>query len=400
MDFFAKVLLLISLVHAYVFAILFFASNRKTLKVMGFYMLNVAFQYLLFINIQTFDIGWLNQTFYFVIIPLSLSSHPLIYLYVKDLTDEYFQYTFKVLYHFLPAVVLTITFFILLPSLSPDEKITLYSGKSIGELEANNVIVLFGISTLVMFAQMLFYGTKMLIQLFRHTYNVELVHSSTNEVSLFWLRGFVMLYVLYYLFEFALFVFKGINISETIYFSLIALHVFFLGFMAFKQKDIYQKVGSQNDVENEVEKEIDLTPSISDEKDLGDVEKFEPKFDINVKHLSRQDELLIHSLIQRMNEEKFYLKPDISLYDLAKEMKVSKNQLSSLINDHLNMNFFTFINLFRIEEAKSILLNSDKHITSIETVAQSVGFKSRSVFNPVFKRIVGKTPSQFRKNPN
>lgn len=367
---------------------------------MGFYMLNVAFQYLLFINIQTFDIGWLNQTFYFVIIPLSLSSHPLIYLYVKDLTDEYFQYTFKVLYHFLPAFVLTIIFFILLPSLSPDEKITLYSGKSIGELEANNVIVLFGISTLVMFAQMLFYGTKMLIQLFRHTYNVELVHSSINEVSLFWLRGFVMLYVLYYLFEFALFVFKGINISETIYFSLIALHVFFLGFMAFKQKDIYQKVGSQNDVENEVEREIDLIPSISDEKDFGNVEKFEPKFEINVKHLSKEDELLIHSLIQRMNEEKFYLKPDISLYDLAKEMKVSKNQLSSLINDHLNMNFFTFINLFRIEEAKNILLNSDKHITSIETIAQSVGFKSRSVFNPVFKRIVGKTPSQFRKNPN
>ena len=60
------------------------------------------------------------------------------------------------------------------------------------------------------------------------------------------------------------------------------------------------------------------------------------------------------------------------------------------------MNFYEFINHYRIEEAKAMLAEScqGKTITDIYTAA---GFNSKSVFNTFFKKHVGMTPSEYRR---
>jgi AraC-like DNA-binding protein len=59
------------------------------------------------------------------------------------------------------------------------------------------------------------------------------------------------------------------------------------------------------------------------------------------------------------------------------------------------MNFYEFINNYRIKEAKEIL-KTDKEQT-ISDVFLAVGFNSKSVFNTFFKKNTGMTPSEFRK---
>jgi AraC-like DNA-binding protein len=49
-----------------------------------------------------------------------------------------------------------------------------------------------------------------------------------------------------------------------------------------------------------------------------------------------------------------------------------------------------------VEEAKKLLTNTDMLVSSI---AYEVGFKSKSTFNSAFKKIVGATPTAYKKSP-
>ena len=61
------------------------------------------------------------------------------------------------------------------------------------------------------------------------------------------------------------------------------------------------------------------------------------------------------------------------------------------------MNFFEFINRYRVEEAKRLLASVDfKDETILELIYKS-GFNSPSAFHRFFKRIVGLTPTEYRK---
>jgi AraC-like DNA-binding protein len=63
----------------------------------------------------------------------------------------------------------------------------------------------------------------------------------------------------------------------------------------------------------------------------------------------------------------------------------------------LECNFVTFINSYRIEEAKIILLSNKHSNYTIEAISEIVGFNSKSAFNNAFKNRVGVTPSDYIK---
>ncbi len=88
-----------------------------------------------------------------------------------------------------------------------------------------------------------------------------------------------------------------------------------------------------------------------------------------------------------------YLRPDITLAMLAKEMNVSQRTLSRSINSHMGCNFFEFINNMRVQEAKRRLLNLDTEGYNVDSIYSECGFRSRSTYFLVFKKIVGKTPA-------
>ena len=95
-----------------------------------------------------------------------------------------------------------------------------------------------------------------------------------------------------------------------------------------------------------------------------------------------------------MKEEKPFLQPDFSLPDLAQKLNVSVHALSQAINEGLGKSFFEMVAAYRIEEAKRFL--KEQPNIKIEEIAEQVGYNSKSSFNTAFKKITGKTPSEFR----
>lgn len=97
--------------------------------------------------------------------------------------------------------------------------------------------------------------------------------------------------------------------------------------------------------------------------------------------------------IRYLSETKAYLRPDISLPVFAKEVDIPQRTLSRSINGHLHCNFFTFINGMRVEEAKRCLLTLETSGFNIDSIYSECGFRSRSTFFMVFKKIEGKSPA-------
>lgn len=106
-----------------------------------------------------------------------------------------------------------------------------------------------------------------------------------------------------------------------------------------------------------------------------------------------------NSLIEKLNalmlEQELYKNSDIKLNDIAKELKITTHQLSQLLNDNLGKSFATFINEFRIAETKKLLQENNQF--TLEAIGFEAGFSSKSNFYATFKKIVGTTPSEFKK---
>ena len=97
--------------------------------------------------------------------------------------------------------------------------------------------------------------------------------------------------------------------------------------------------------------------------------------------------------ISYLQESKAYLRYDLTLSVLANELKVSQRNLSRSINTYLDKTFFELINEMRVEEAKEKILKLNTSDYSIESIYSECGFRSRSTFFLVFKKISGQTPS-------
>ena len=98
-----------------------------------------------------------------------------------------------------------------------------------------------------------------------------------------------------------------------------------------------------------------------------------------------------------METEKPYLELDLNIKSLAHRINTNNKYLSYLVNKEFNTNFSSYINSYRIEEAKKLLSDEKYNIYTIESLAKMTGFKSKSTFNAVFKKETSLTPSQFKQ---
>ncbi len=95
------------------------------------------------------------------------------------------------------------------------------------------------------------------------------------------------------------------------------------------------------------------------------------------------------------NKEKPYLNPKISLNKVSLLLEINVNHLSQVINEKTGMNFNDYINKYRINEAKLILLSPQYKKLTIEAIAKMAGFNSKSAFYAAFKKHSGVSPKEF-----
>ena len=96
-----------------------------------------------------------------------------------------------------------------------------------------------------------------------------------------------------------------------------------------------------------------------------------------------------------MTEKKLFMNEDLTLKDLAGELSVTVHQLSQILNERLATNFNNFVNRYRINESKMILL--DEPDRSVLSIAYAVGFNTKSSFYSAFSRFTGMTPQDYRR---
>jgi AraC-like DNA-binding protein len=94
-------------------------------------------------------------------------------------------------------------------------------------------------------------------------------------------------------------------------------------------------------------------------------------------------------------EKELFKNPDLKLADIANTINVTPHYVSQFLNDNLGKSFPLFINEYRIESAKHLLITETKYTT--EAIGYECGFNSKSTFYTTFKKIVGVTPANYKK---
>ena len=106
----------------------------------------------------------------------------------------------------------------------------------------------------------------------------------------------------------------------------------------------------------------------------------------------------IEQKISLIKDKNLFLNPNLTLDETANELKISKHILSQYLNERLGKSFTNFINEYRIEKAKELLQSPNNY--TIEGLGYDSGFNSKSSFFATFKKITGKTPSEYQKMPS
>lgn len=99
-----------------------------------------------------------------------------------------------------------------------------------------------------------------------------------------------------------------------------------------------------------------------------------------------------------IESEKLFRNPRLTLADLAVKLEVHPNYVSQAINSYFGISFKEMINSLRVAEAKELLHDETNDRLTFEAIAEMAGFNSVSSFNASFKRIVGETPSAFKRD--
>ncbi len=143
----------------------------------------------------------------------------------------------------------------------------------------------------------------------------------------------------------------------------------------------------------------------------GEIFRFEPLNIAREAHESRaKEELHDHKaeipvineadaqkLSALMKEEQPFLESSLTINDLSRMMDMPPHQLSRVINRHFGMNFFEYVNQYRIEYFKQLAADPKYQHYSLLGLGLECGFNSKSSFNRVFKEHTGLTPGAVRK---
>jgi AraC-like DNA-binding protein len=361
---------------------------------------------LLILSISLMD-GFMVQTRYYLHFPhlialewpTNFAYGPLIYFYVRSLTrTEPPSAGWKTWVHFIPVVALYLDL-IPLYTLSAEQKAlwwaqsndpaNMYQG-----LQIDPVIVLI----VMQIAVYLLFSNRLLMI---HSARIKENFSRIEAINLSWLRklllAFFILWMMYsftFIFSYYLGVYTW---AEYLLHLMVALVIYALGFKGVTQSELFTTLQSisrewETSSAQGSENGTDMQNSMPSSNEPPKKEEKYRKSSLT----NGQATAILHGLIDLMEKEKPHLEMGLSLADLAERLSVSSNHLSQVINEKLDKSFFDFVNGYRVQEAKRLLLSPESDRLSILGIAMDAGFSSKSAFYTSFKKFTGVTPSKFK----
>lgn len=221
--------------------------------------------------------------------------------------------------------------------------------------------------------------------------------SSLETMNLQWLRtlsliGMVYLAVMLIFNRIPRLIFEQEIATQGYPYLMLVVLIYAMAIAAMYQPSLVQRVLAAKATRDALNPAL-LSDAEPAEKDTEPKEKKYQRSKISQKDA----EQFKHRLMHVMEDKELYLYSELTLAELANEAGLSTHQVSQVLNGQLGQNFFTFVNSYRVERAKSCLVDKEMSHLAIVDIAMEVGFKSKSSFYDAFKRSMDLTPSQYRK---
>ncbi|MFY9243573.1 MAG: helix-turn-helix domain-containing protein [Polaribacter sp.] len=121
--------------------------------------------------------------------------------------------------------------------------------------------------------------------------------------------------------------------------------------------------------------------------------------EVEISEAKDADKKLLFDKIETLlTKKKLFTQPKLTVEFLANEVDVNSNKLSNCIYLFSEKNFNDYINEYRIELAKKLLIDKTYKNYTITSIGLESGFNSKSSFYHTFKKQTGLTPSEYQKS--
>jgi AraC-like DNA-binding protein len=114
----------------------------------------------------------------------------------------------------------------------------------------------------------------------------------------------------------------------------------------------------------------------------------------------KQSAALKEKLEAYMDKHEAYLQSQIRIKDLADLTGISSHQISQVLNESFNQNFYEFINTYRVKKAIALIQDPQNSSLTLSAIGYEAGFNSKTTFYEAFKKATGTTPAQYKSNHN
>jgi AraC-like DNA-binding protein len=351
--------------------LLFYTKGKRVSNcLIGLFILLCSLHFAWSIVIDT-NLGDIYKPLFWFPYSYLLALGPLIFLYTRSLTRHDFKITSSMLAHFLPVA------FEFLAQLY-------FIAQGIVENRVHYDVpgfMVFRVAQLSAAAiSITVYGKKSLELIREHEASIVENFSNQRDVTLAWLDKLVkylrVLWLFWLVFEVSFMVFLQFQMHFIFVYLILYLllgvttySTYWIGIHAFAKTDT----------------RIEMPAPIIQEKS----NVYSRFSDTDLNNYAR-------ALNGLMVKENLYLHETLTLRMLAQRMEVEPNLLSHILNKVIGKSFHDYVNEFRIQE---VIRKMDdpafRHLKIVE-VAYECGFNSKATFNRVFKKLTGKSPSDFR----
>ncbi len=338
--------------------------NRKANILLGLLTFIIVLWNIWILSID-FQVSNFIPLFYLIPLNYSLALGPLLYFYVKKITNANYRISNKDLLHFSPLIIELVAHSIICNEALINNTIA---------LETSIYYQLMPILQFMAIISVISYSVFALIEIRAYHNWLNKNYSTNDRYSLKWLYRLIVIFALlwflwvpYTIIDYVLFNYHlGMDSYYPIY-VLLSVITIWISAEAFLRPEII------------------LLERIKDDTK----KKEKPSEEISIK---------ANWLQEQMMSNRFYLNSELTLKSLANELDIHPNILSKIINDGLDKNFSDFINEYRVNAIVEKLHSGNYNHITLLGLSFECGFNSKTTFNRVFKNSMGVTPIQYKKS--
>ena len=152
-------------------------------------------------------------------------------------------------------------------------------------------------------------------------------------------------------------------------------------------------LSERNDIADALVEMDSIVESLWEEQEEKEVSDESTKYQqMRMGHKECED--IVARMKQYIEKEGAYRNPELKRVDIAQSLGVPVAKLSYVFSQHLKINYYDFINHYRLEEFKQLIAEGEHLHYTIQALSERCGFKKSSFFS-TFKKVEGMTPTEY-----